>query len=109
MSSLRGADIGKRELGRLATWRATSPGMWAWIVQRVAALALIPLVLFHIAYPYKVAAQFLLVMLVVFHGMLGVRVLLIDVGVGVRSEKIILAIVSFVGLVFVVLVGRHLF
>jgi succinate dehydrogenase/fumarate reductase cytochrome b subunit len=83
--------------------------MWAWIVQRVAAIAVIPLILVHIAYPYTVATQFLLVMVVVFHGMLGVRVLLIDIGVNVKSEKVILALVAFIGFMLLVVMGRHLF
>ncbi|MBI2834657.1 MAG: hypothetical protein HYX76_09565 [Acidobacteria bacterium] len=102
-------QVGKRELTQLRTWKATSPGMWAWLTQRLAALALVPLILLHITYPYKVLAQFLLVMAVVFHGMLGIRVLLIDLGVNVRSEKVILGIVSFIGLIVLFLAGQHLF
>jgi succinate dehydrogenase hydrophobic anchor subunit len=82
--------------------------MWAWLAQRVAAIALIPLVLVHITYPYKVVTQFLLVMTVAFHGLLGIRVLLIDIGVNVRREKVLLALAAMVALVFVLLMGRRL-
>ena len=99
---------GKRELGRLLTWRTTTPGMWAWLTQRLAALLLIPLVLIHIIYPYKVVTQFLLVVIIVFHGLLGIRVLLIDVGVAARKEKAILGVVAFLALVFALLMGRRL-
>jgi succinate dehydrogenase hydrophobic anchor subunit len=97
---------GKRDLGQMTVWRSTSAGMWAWLVQRLAALALIPLILFHIAYPYKVFTRFLLLIAIVFHGMLGVRVLLIDMGVDARSHKVILGIVAFIGLVLVALFWR---
>ena len=33
---------GKRDYSRLLTWKSTSAGMWAWLIQRIAALALIP-------------------------------------------------------------------
>lgn len=99
---------GPRELGWLLNWRATTPGMWAWLAQRLAAIALIPLVLIHVTYPYKVVTQFLLVMAIVFHGLLGIRVLLIDVGMNVRREKTLLAIAAVVALLFVLVMGRRL-
>ncbi len=104
-----GTDLGnRRELGRLTTWRATTPGMWAWLAQRIAALALIPLVIVHVTYPYKVVTQFLLVATVVFHGLLGVRVLLIDAGIGARREKMVLALVAAAAVVLVLVMGRRL-
>ena len=99
---------GTREIGRLQTWRATTPGMWAWLAQRLAAIALIPLVFVHISYPYRVVTQFLLVVAIAFHGLLGVRVLLIDIGVNVRHEKVLIALAAVVALVFVLVMGRRL-
>jgi succinate dehydrogenase/fumarate reductase cytochrome b subunit len=95
---------GKREWHRLTTWKGSSAGSWAWLLQRLAALFLIPLILLHIAYPYKLLTQFLLLMTIVFHGMLGIRVLLIDMGVGIQNQKIILGIVASLGLVLIVIV-----
>jgi len=90
------------------TWKSTSAGMWAWLTQRLAALLLIPLIVLHIAYPYKLLTQFLLLMAIVFHGMLGVRVLLIDMGVGIQNQKIILGIVASLGVVLIVILWWRL-
>jgi succinate dehydrogenase hydrophobic anchor subunit len=108
MAVERSVETRTRDLRRLRTWKATTPGMWAWLTQRLAALALIPLLVIHIAWPYKVASQLLLLLVIVFHGMLGVRVLLIDIGVNVRSEKIVLGIVAVVATLVFLLVGRTL-
>lgn len=94
---------GKREWHRLTTWKGTSAGTWAWLTQRLAALLLIPLIILHIAYPYKLSTQLLLLVAIVFHGMLGIRVLLIDMGVGLQNQKIILGILASLGLVLIVI------
>lgn len=101
-------EVRTRDVRSLRTWKATTPGMWAWVTQRLAAIALIPVVALHIVWPYKVVTQLLLLTLIVFHGMLGVRVLLIDIGVDVRAEKIVLGIMAVVGLLVLLLVGRVL-
>jgi succinate dehydrogenase hydrophobic anchor subunit len=99
---------GKKEWHRLMTWKSTSAGTWAWLTQRLAALLLIPLILLHIAYPYKLLTQLLLLMAIVFHGMLGVRVLLVDMGIGIQNQKIILGIVAFIGLFLIVILWWRL-
>lgn len=99
---------GRRDLTRWATWRATTPGMWAWLTQRLAAVALIPLLLLHISYPYKVVTQFLLVTVITFHALLGIRVLLIDAGVNVKAEKILIVVAAAIGVLFVFVMGRRL-
>ena len=99
---------GRRDIRRWATWRATTPGMWAWLSQRAAAIALIPLLLLHISYPYKVVTQFLLVSVIAFHALLGIRVLLIDVGVNVKSEKVLLVAAAAIAVLFVFVMGRRL-
>lgn len=56
----------------------TRIGMWAWLCQRIAALALIVLVALHLALTYNRAIQFLLLLAIAFHGALGVRIILLD-------------------------------
>jgi succinate dehydrogenase/fumarate reductase cytochrome b subunit len=55
--------------------------MWAWIGQRVSALFALGLVLFHYIDPVNERVQTLLIVFVLFHALLGVRVILLDLGV----------------------------
>ena len=57
---------------------STRAGMWAWIWQRISALALIVLVALHLALTYNLLIQFLLLLTVTFHAALGLRVILLD-------------------------------
>lgn len=85
-------------------------GMWAWLGQRITGLALVGYLFAHIfvisssvwregggsfdqvlAYlqsPLFIALDLLLVAAVAFHALNGVRILLADVGIGVRQHKI---------------------
>jgi succinate dehydrogenase hydrophobic anchor subunit len=56
----------------------TRVGMWAWIVQRASALALIVLVALHLTLTYNLLIQFLLLLAITFHATLGLRVILLD-------------------------------
>ena len=56
----------------------TPLGMWAWLWQRISALAIVVLLVLHITLPYKLAIQFLLLLTVTFHASLGLRVILLD-------------------------------
>ena len=103
------ARIGKREVGQVRTWRATSSGMWAWLAQRLAAIALLPLIVLHVWFPYTLITQSLLIVVVVFHALLGIRVLLIDAGVSARYEKAIFGVVAIVGLVIMAFIGTAVF
>jgi succinate dehydrogenase/fumarate reductase cytochrome b subunit len=59
--------------------RGNTPiGMWAWLCQRISALAILVLLVLHITLPYKPIIQFLLLLVVTFHAALGVRVILLD-------------------------------
>jgi succinate dehydrogenase / fumarate reductase cytochrome b subunit len=57
---------------------ATGAGMWAWMLQRGSALALIVLVALHLARTYNRPVQFLLLLIIAFHAALGLRVILLD-------------------------------
>ena len=56
----------------------TRAGMWAWLWQRISALATVVLVALHIALTYKLLIQFLLLLMLSFHAALGLRVILLD-------------------------------
>jgi len=62
-------------------WRDTKLGMWAWLVQRGAAVALLVVVGLHLTNPFRRSVQAALLALVLLHALLGVRALLLDVGV----------------------------
>ena len=62
-------------------WRDTKLGMWAWLVQRGAAIALLVAVAVHLTNPFRRGVQAALLALVLLHALLGVRALLLDVGV----------------------------
>lgn len=71
------------ERGELDPHRAanTGPGMWAWMLQRGSALALILLVALHLLRTYNRTVQFLLLLVIAFHAALGLRVILLDFNV----------------------------
>jgi succinate dehydrogenase hydrophobic anchor subunit len=61
-------------------WRGTATGMWAWLIQRVAAVALLVVVALHLVNPFRRGVQAALLALVLVHALLGVRALLLDLG-----------------------------
>jgi succinate dehydrogenase/fumarate reductase cytochrome b subunit len=70
----------------------TPIGMWAWILQRISALAIIVFLGLHLTLTYKPIIQFLLLTTVVFHAALGLRVILLDFNlVNVRYQKLLIA------------------
>jgi succinate dehydrogenase hydrophobic anchor subunit len=62
-------------------WRDTKLGMWAWLVQRAAAVALLVVVVLHLTNPFRRGVQASLLALVLLHALLGVRALVLDFGV----------------------------
>ncbi len=56
----------------------TKIGMWAWLWQRISALAIIVFLALHVTLTYKPAIQLLLLLAVTFHATLGLRVILLD-------------------------------
>jgi succinate dehydrogenase / fumarate reductase cytochrome b subunit len=68
----------------------TPLGMWAWLWQRISALAIVVLLVLHITLPYKPVIQFLLLLVVTFHATLGLRVILLDFNlVSIRYHRLL--------------------
>jgi succinate dehydrogenase hydrophobic anchor subunit len=89
-------------------WRDTKLGMWAWLIQRGAAVALLVVVALHLANPFRRGVQAALLALVLLHALLGVRALLLDVGVPLPWHRALfwLALVLAAGLFALVWTGR---
>ncbi len=84
-------------------------GMWAWLLQRITGLVIAAYLFLHIFVvsssvfssdrstfdtllgtlesPFFIVVDLLLLAVVLYHAMNGIRVLLFDVGIGVRSQK----------------------
>ena len=91
--------------------RASTPlGMWAWLLQRISALAIVVLIALHVLLPYKPIIQFLLLLTVTFHATLGLRVILLDFNlVSVRHHKALAWGLTGGGLVVMFLVWRSIY
>lgn len=72
-------------------WRDTNAGMWAWLIQRAAAILLIVVIVLHLTNPFRRGVQAALLALVLIHALLGVRSLLLDVGLPQRWHRALLA------------------
>ena len=70
----------RREWTSTEGWRGTRVGMWAWLIQRAAAVGLLLVVAAHLINPFRRGVQAALLALVLLHALLGVRALLLDVG-----------------------------
>ena len=68
-------------------WRGTRLGMWAWLIQRAAAVGLLGVVALHLVNPFRRGVQAALLALVLLHALLGVRSLLLDVGLPLRWHR----------------------
>lgn len=77
----------RREWGTAEGWRGTRLGMWAWLIQRGAAVALLGVVAAHLVNPFRRGVQAALLALVLVHALLGVRALLLDVGLPLRYHR----------------------
>lgn len=77
----------RREWSTAEGWRGTSTGMWAWLIQRVAAVALLLVVALHLVNPFRRGLQAALLALVLLHALLGVRTLVLDVGLPLRWHR----------------------
>ena len=85
-------------------------GMWAWLLFRISGLILVAYLFVHIVIisqgqvsgadvldklfrtfdsPFLVFLDFMLVAAVLYHGLNGVRVILMDLGVGIRQHKLV--------------------
>jgi succinate dehydrogenase hydrophobic anchor subunit len=68
-------------------WRGSGPGMWAWLIQRAAAVALLLVIALHLTNPFRRGVQAALLALVLLHALLGVRALLLDFGLPLRWHR----------------------
>ncbi len=80
----------KRQLIRSESWRDTKIGMWAWLAQRAAAVALVFVIALHVKNPFARPVRALLLGLVLLHGLLGVRAILLDFGLPIRWHRALL-------------------
>jgi len=78
-------------------WRGTRAGMWAWLAQRAAAVALLAVIVLHLRSPFWRPVQAALLGLVLLHGLLGVRAILLDFGLPVRWHRGLLVLALVLG------------
>jgi succinate dehydrogenase hydrophobic anchor subunit len=81
----------KRDWRTAEGWRDTKAGMWAWLIQRAAAVALLLVIALHLANPFRRGTQAALLALVLIHALLGVRALLLDFGLAHRWHRALFA------------------
>lgn len=72
-------------------WRGTRLGLWAWLLQRLAALALAGALVLHLRNPFLRPVQAAVLGLALFHGVLGLRAILLDAGVPVAWHRALFA------------------
>ena len=82
----------KRDWTTAEGWRDTKAGMWAWLIQRAAAVALLLVIVLHLANPFRRGVQAALLALVLVHALLGVRAILLDFGLAYRWHRALFAL-----------------
>jgi succinate dehydrogenase / fumarate reductase cytochrome b subunit len=91
-------------------WRNTQVGMWAWIWQRISALAIVVLLGLHLTLTYKPAIQFLLLATVTLHATLGLRVILLDFNiVNVKYQKALIAGLVALGIIIFIIIWSSIY
>jgi len=88
---MRERRVLRRQWASAEGWRDTKAGMWAWLLQRSAALLLLAVIALHLKNPFLRPVQAALLGLVLLHGLLGVRAILLDFGLPVRWHRILFA------------------
>lgn len=88
----------RRRTGSAEAWRDTKAGMWAWLLQRVAAVGLLGVIVMHLKNPFIRPVQATLLGLVLLHGVLGIRSILLDFGLPARWHRLLLLLALLVGL-----------
>lgn len=98
---------GERDPNR---WKNSPIGMWAWIWQRISALAIILFLALHLTLTYKPFIQFLLLLTVTFHAALGLRVILLDFNlVNVKYQKALIAGLGATGILMMLIVWTGIY
>jgi succinate dehydrogenase hydrophobic anchor subunit len=96
----------KREWTTREGWRDTKVGMWAWLIQRGAAVGLLVVIALHLANPFRRPVQAALLALALLHALLGVRSLLLDCGLSPRWHRPLFVLtLVLAGLLFVAFWG----
>jgi len=85
-------------------WRDTKAGMWAWLIQRAAAILLLLVIALHLSNPFRRGVQAALLALALLHALLGVRSLLLDAGVPPRWHRALFALALALSVVLFVVV-----
>ena len=80
--------------------------MWAWLIQRAAAVLLLVVIVLHLVNPFRRGVQAALLALALLHALLGVRSLLLDVGLPMRWHKALFALALLLAAVLFALVWR---
>jgi succinate dehydrogenase hydrophobic anchor subunit len=94
----------KRDWNTAEGWRDTKVGMWAWLIQRAAAVALLLVIALHLANPFRRGTQAALLALVLIHALLGVRAILLDFGLAQRWHRGLFALAMVLTVIVFVLV-----
>ena len=94
---VRDRKILTRRMGSAEAWRDTKVGMWAWLLQRIAAIGLVAVIAAHLNNPFAQPVQMALLALVLFHTLLGVRSILLDFGLPARWHRVLFLLALLVG------------
>jgi succinate dehydrogenase hydrophobic anchor subunit len=84
-----GPRVLRREWTTAEGWRGTRAGMWAWLIQRAAAIVLLVAIALHLVNPFRRGVQAALLALALLHALLGVRALLLDLGLPLRWHRVL--------------------
>jgi len=84
-------------MGSAEAWRDTKAGMWAWLLQRVAAVGLVSVIALHLKNPFLRTVQAALLGLVLLHGVLGIRSILLDFGLPARWHRLLFLLALLAG------------
>jgi succinate dehydrogenase hydrophobic anchor subunit len=97
-----GSKVLKRAWTTREGWRDTKVGMWAWLIQRAAAVGLLVVIALHLTNPFRRPVQAMLLALALLHALLGVRSLLLDCGLSPRWYRpLFILALGLAGLLFV--------
>jgi len=87
----------RRRMGSAEAWRDTKTGMWAWLLQRVAAVGLLAVIVLHLKNPFLRTVQAALLGFVLLHGVLGIRSIVMDFGWPARWHRLLFLLALLAG------------